>query len=186
MITTYDIAKLRILSYPDLALRKVAAPIDVFGEALDQLAEHMYALMHAHRGVGLAGPQVGLPFRIFVWNPTGEPDHDQVFINPRFLRLEGQVVGEEGCLSIEAVNVNITRASAAEITAQRPDGSEVTFVGEGLVARIWQHEIDHLDGRLILDYMSPADEIANRRAIKDLEAKYRAERKIKRPRKRKR
>jgi len=177
MLTAERIARLRIISYPDPVLRKVCAPAEATREQLQRVAEQMLRLMHAHRGVGLAGPQVGLPWRIFVWNPTGEPTDDQVFVNPRFTRLEGNVVAEEGCLSIEGVNVNVARAASADITAQLPDGTPIAMTAEDLVARIWQHELDHLNGRLILDYMTPAEEIANRRALKDLEARYRAEHK---------
>ncbi|HRX83659.1 MAG TPA: peptide deformylase [Phycisphaerae bacterium] len=177
MISTEQIAKLRVVSYPDPILRKVCAPIETFGPQWQQIAERMLDLMHAHRGVGLAGPQVGLPWRIFVWNPTGQEEDDHVFINPELSRLSGQAVAEEGCLSIEGVNVNVQRAVTADVDAHLPDGSTVKLRGEGLVARIWQHETDHLNGRLILDYMSAADEIANRRAVKDLEAKYKAQHK---------
>lgn len=177
MISSDRIAKLRVLSYPDPVLRKKCAAIEKVGPQLTELAERMCTLMHAHRGVGLAGPQVGLPWRIFVWNPTAEPDNDHAFINPELTLLEGQNIAEEGCLSIEGVNVNVPRAVIAEITALRPDGSRVHLRAEGLVARIWQHEMDHLNGRLILDYMTPAEEIANRRALKELEADYRAQQK---------
>jgi peptide deformylase len=176
-ISTDRIAKLRIVSYPDPVLRKVCAPVDAFGPAFESLAERMCTLMHARRGVGLAGPQVGIAWRIFVWNPTDDPEQDQVFINPELSRLEGQIVAEEGCLSIEGVNVNVPRAMSVDVTAHALDGSQVHLRAEGLVARIWQHEVDHLNGRLILDYMSPAEEIANRRAIKELETKYRQEQK---------
>ncbi|MCB9849098.1 MAG: peptide deformylase [Phycisphaerales bacterium] len=172
MIAQKQIEKLKIVSHPDPVLRKVCAPVEVFDESLAAIARRMCVLMHRHNGVGLAGPQVGLPVRIFVWNPTGEPENDAVFINPQLTKLEGQEEGDEGCLSIEGVTVKVNRALSAEVTAQTLDGSEVTMRGEGLVARIWQHENDHLNGRLILDYMSPAEEIANRRSLKELDAKY--------------
>lgn len=176
MISPNQIKKLKIISYPDPVLRKMCAPITEFGPVWQEIGERMLELMHAHRGVGLAGPQVGLPWRIFVWNPTGESEHEEIFLNPELSELRGQVTAEEGCLSIEGVNVNVPRAQTADVRARRPDGSTVEYRGEGLVARIWQHETDHLNGRLILDYMSSADEIANRRAVKDLEAKYKAAR----------
>jgi len=174
MISEQQIAQLQIVSYPDPVLRKVCAPIEEFGPHLSMLAKRMCELMHVHNGVGLAGPQVGLPWRIFVWNPTGQPEYDAVCINPDFERLEGREEAEEGCLSIDGVNVQVARALRAEITTQQPDGSTVRMSAEGLVARIWQHETDHLNGRLILDYMSPADEIACRRALKELETKYKS------------
>ena len=172
MISKRDIARLRIVSYPDPVLRRSCKVIERFDDHLPLLAEKMCTLMHEHKGVGLAGPQVGVPLRIFVWNPTGEPENDQVCLNSRLTKLEGQVEFEEGCLSIEGVTVKIKRARFADIEAQRLDGSTFQLTGEDIVARIWQHESDHLDGRLILDYMSPAEEIVNRRALKELEAKY--------------
>lgn len=172
MITETQIEKLAIVSYPDPVLRRKCQPIEAFTPVLATLARRMCALMHAHKGVGLAGPQVGLPWRIFVWNPSGEPENDQVCINPRLTNFDGQIEGEEGCLSIDGVTVRIKRAEAIDLEARQPDGSLVQLHGAGLVARIWQHEVDHLDGRLILDYQSAAEEIANRRALKELEAKY--------------
>jgi peptide deformylase len=172
MLSDAQIEKLGIVSYPDPVLRKTCAPITEFGGWLDRLTRRMFELMHAHTGVGLAGPQVGLPWRIFVWNPTGQPEDDAVCINPQLAELTGQEPAEEGCLSIDGVHVNVNRATAATIGAHQPDGSQISLRGEGLIARIWQHETDHLNGRLILDYMSPADEIANRKALKELRAKY--------------
>lgn len=177
MIDKAAIAKLRIVSHPDPVLRKRARPVEGFDDNLSVLAERMCALMHERNGVGLAAPQVGVSLRMFVWNATQEPEDDQVCINPRFARLEGQVEFEEGCLSLEGVNVKVKRAMVAEMDAQRLDGSSFTTVGEDIIARIWQHEGDHLDGRLLLDYMSPAEEIVNRRAVKELEAKYNLRRK---------
>ena len=78
--------------------------------------------MHERKGVGLAGPQVGLPIRIFVWNPTGEPENDQVCLNSRLTKLDGQVEFEEGCLSIEGVTVKIKRARFAEIEGEKGRG----------------------------------------------------------------
>lgn len=162
----------RIIAYPDPVLRKKCEPVREFGEALERLVERMRFLMHEQNGVGLAGPQVGLPLRIFIWNPTGDPAQDRVSINPVIENLVGQVEAEEGCLSIPDVTVRVKRASTAKLTAMDVDGSTYTLEGENLAARIWQHENDHLDGRLILDYQSPGEEITNRRVLKDLTSKY--------------
>jgi peptide deformylase len=177
VISKPRIARLRVESYPDPILRTKCKPVDAFGEDLRLLAERMCVLMHEHRGVGLAAPQVGLPLRLFVWNPTGEPEHDAVCVNPRIENFVGLEESEEGCLSIEGVTVKVKRAQSVEIEAQALDGSTFRLGGADLVARIWQHETDHLDGRLILDYMSPAEAIANRRPLKELEAKYKPPRK---------
>lgn len=173
-VSPQRVADLAVVSFPDPVLRKACQPVDWFGERLDALVQRMWQLMHAHKGVGLAAPQVGLPWRVFVWNPTGRPEDDAVCVNPRLDDLRDSQESEEGCLSIEGVTVNVRRALSAVVRAQRPDGGEFELRGEGLMARIWQHEIDHLDGRLILDYMSVAEELANRKAIRELESKYKS------------
>lgn len=172
MIAQADIAKLEIVSYPDPILRKTCRSIEAFGPHLDQLARRMWELMAEHKGVGLAAPQVGLAWRMFAWNVTGEPDDYQVCINPKLENMEGLTEGEEGCLSLEGVNIQVRRAQSVEMVGQSPDGTPFRLRGEDLPARVWQHETDHLYGRLLLDYISPADEIANRRAIKQLEDRY--------------
>jgi peptide deformylase len=172
LIDVVKIASLKIVSYPDPVLRAKCKTVETYGEPMQRLTERMWELMREHKGVGLAGPQVGLPIRIFVFNATGEPEGNQVCINPRLEHLEGQEQGDEGCLSIEGVTVNVRRAKKAQIVAHRPDGSTFRFAGEDLVARIWQHEADHLNGRLIIDYQSASEELANRRALRQLEDKY--------------
>lgn len=175
-ISSVSIRQLTIVSYPEPILRKKCRPIERFGPQLQELATRMWQLMHDRNGVGLAAPQVGLPWRMFVWNPTGEAEDDHVSINPQLSDLHDPTEAEEGCLSIEGVTVNIRRARTARLDAQLPDGAVCTFAGEDLVARVWQHERDHLDGRLILDYMSAAETIANRRSIRELEARYKRKR----------
>ncbi len=167
-----DIESLVIVKYPAPILRKKCEPITTFDASLGQLVCKMCELMHAQNGVGLAGPQVGLPLRIFVWNPTGAPDGDRVSINPALKDLQGQVEAEEGCLSIPDVHVRVKRASTAKLVAFDASGAQYEIVGEDLMARIWQHENDHLNGQLILDYQSPGEEIAHRRALKELTAEY--------------
>lgn len=167
-----DLDRLRIVNYPDPVLRRPAQPVTEFGDRLSALAARMCELMHSMNGVGLAGPQVGISLRVFVWNSTGDPDGDRVFANPVLSNFDEVQESEEGCLSIPNVNVTVRRARSVRVSAKDAAGNDVCFEGEDLVARIWQHETDHLDGKLILDYMSPADEIANRRALKDLESQY--------------
>lgn len=161
-----------IVIYPDPRLRKVCAPISEFDERTAALAERMLDLMGSGNGVGLAGPQVGVCRRIFVANPTGEPEDAQICINPELLDLTGSVEGEEGCLSLPDIRVNVRRARVCGIRAQDVRGQWFELRSEGLVARIWQHETDHLDGRLIIDRMDATDRIANRKKIAQLEADY--------------
>ncbi len=167
-----DIPRLRIIDYPDPCLRKVCREIDVFDDELSALAEKMLHLMHASRGIGLAGPQVGVLRRIFVCNVTGEPGDDRVFINPRLGNLMGTAAGEEGCLSLPDVTVTVNRAVSCELEGHDVHGKPIKVQASDLADRCWQHETDHLNGRLIIDYMSASDKIANRRAIRRLESDF--------------
>ena len=168
-----DLSRLRIVKYPDPVLRRACVEVAEFGEDLRALAERMFALMYQARGVGLAAPQVGVPVRLFVFNPTGEPGKDEgVCVNPRLLEREGVVVEEEGCLSLPNVTCKVKRFARVTLQAQDLEGSVHEFRAGGLVARIFQHELDHLDGVLIIDRMSPVAKLANRRALRELEAAY--------------
>ena len=162
--------QLRILTYPHPALRTPAEPIQSIDEEVRQVAQRMLQLMHEARGVGLAAPQVGLGWRLFVANPTGEPDGDQVFINPTLSSPARQTdLYDEGCLSLPNIICQIMRPVAITIDATGLDGQPFQLTAEGLVARVWQHEYDHLDGRLIIDRMTPNDRLANQRALRELE-----------------
>ena len=162
------VGTLRIVLYPDAILKKRCAPIEEFGADLAALVDRMIELMHEGDGVGLAGPQVGLPLRLFVCNPTGEPGDDLVCVNPRFAELTGAAEAEEGCLSLPGVTVTMRRATRAVMEAFDVTGQPFQRTGENLTARVWQHETDHFDGRMITDNMSTTDEIVNRRALKQL------------------
>lgn len=163
-----------IVRYPDPCLRKKSAPVEIFDESLAALADRMFELMQLNRGVGLAAPQVGINLRMFVCNPTGEPADNMVFVNPELSDLSGSVVGEEGCLSLPDVRVLMRRARQCDVTAQDVTGQPISGVYVDLMARIIQHEHDHLDGHLILDRMDGPDRIANRKAITQLEKEFRA------------
>ena len=162
-----------IVRYPDPRLRRKCAPIEDFDESLAALAERMLELMHAGQGIGLAGPQVGVCRRIFVCNHSGEPGDDRVFVNPELFDLVGTAEAEEGCLSLPDVHVTIRRAKRGKIRAFDVTGVKLVCEGEDLIARIFRHETAHLDGGLIIDMMNGADKIANKRALAELEAKYR-------------
>ena len=162
--------KLRIVTYPDPILKKTCIEITDFGPRLKALADRMLELMLGAKGVGLAAPQVGILARMFVCNVTGEPDDNLVCFNPTFAELSGAGEAEEGCLSLPGVTVTMRRATHAVMRAQDATGSVFELTGEDLRARIWQHEADHLDGRLIIDNMSATDEIANRRVLKQLKS----------------
>ena len=118
----------------------------------------MFQLMYEHEGVGLAANQVDLPYRLFIANPHGDPeavDAEFVFINPVLSGGKGQSEDKEGCLSIPGVNAQVVRKEKITIQAYNLAGEEFTAELEGLFARIVQHEIDHLDGTLFIDRLSP-------------------------------
>jgi len=166
-----DPAELSIVTYPARILKERARPLEAVDDEVRAVAHRMIDLMHEAEGVGLAGPQVGLPWRIFVTNGRADDPEDRVYINPRLELERGDLESdEEGCLSLPGITVQVRRPPVATITALDIDGHEFSRTAEGMLARIWQHEYDHLDGVLILDRMSPIDRLANRKAIKELEA----------------
>jgi len=163
---------LSLRRYPDPALRAEAQPVAEVTDEVRRVASRMIELMHEHQGVGLAGPQVGLDWRLFVANLSGEPGEDRVFINPVLSDPARQTEArDEGCLSLPRVEGEITRPSGITIDAVDDQGEPFQMWAEGLLARVWQHENDHLDGVLIIDRMPLVDRQANRRVLRELEAK---------------
>lgn len=142
-----------LVYHPDEVLRRTATAIDTFDAPLRELARAMIATMQAAHGIGLAGPQVGDDRRLFVIQvPEAEPI---VFINPRIVAASpDQAKYEEGCLSIPGVYADVTRPDAVTVVAHNLSGDEFRLDAEGLPARVIQHEIDHLDGVLFIDYLS--------------------------------
>jgi len=164
---------LRILHYPDPRLRERAAEIRAIDGFLQELAHRMDELMKEAGGVGLAATQVGLGIRFIVMNPTPEPDKVQTYINPVILSREGKVMEEEGCLSLPGLFAKVRRAERVRVRAQLPNGETVEMEADGLAARAWQHEIDHLDGGLFVDRVGPAARIIIRNQLKAFEEDFR-------------
>ena len=165
-----DVAGLRIVHYPAEALCAKAEPIGEIDATVRAVAARMLALMHEADGAGLAAPQVGLSWRMFVTR-ADEERPELVYINPRISELSDEpVVRDEGCLSLPGITLEIRRPEAATVTAVGLDGKEFSHRDDGLLARIWQHENVHLDGILIIDKMKRLDRLATRRLIKGLEA----------------
>jgi peptide deformylase len=163
---------LKIIHYPDPRLKKPSARVSDFGPALQELTTDMFKLMREHAGVGLAAPQVGKNIRIFVMNATGQPGDDRIYVNPLLTEAEGDEEAEEGCLSIPELRVNIFRSKRLRMQAQDLAGLPIDQTEEGFVARIWQHETDHLNGVLISDRMGSVAKIAHRGLLRDLEEKF--------------
>jgi peptide deformylase len=163
---------LQIVLYPDPRLLKMSKPVQTFDESLKALARRMFELMREHRGVGLAAPQVGRNIRMFIVNPTGAPEDDRVYINPVLSDPEGDEEGNEGCLSLPKITADVLRSLTLKMNAQDLEGKPFEQTETGYIARIWQHELDHLNGKLILDHMGPVAKMACRKQLKELEAKF--------------
>ena len=138
---------LKIISWPDPRLLKLSSPVETFNDDLGTLAMRMIELMRAAKGVGLAAPQVGQNIRLFVIGPTGNPEDERVYVNPVISDLAGDQEGEEGCLSLPGITAKIVRADSVKIDAHDLSGRPVQDVQTQYLARIWQHEFDHLNGK---------------------------------------
>ncbi len=147
-------ALLTILEYPDPRLRTRAVPVTVFDAALSRLIDAMFATMYAAPGIGLAASQVDVHQRLIVMDLSENRDAPQVFINPEILEREGGGVTEEGCLSVPNIFDKVERAQRVRVRAQDRHGAGFELELEGLVAVCLQHEIDHLEGKLFVDYLS--------------------------------
>jgi len=147
-------AKLDILVYPDPRLRQVARPVTEFDAGLAQLVADMAETMYAAGGVGLAAVQVNVPKRVVVMDLSEDLGKLQVFINPQLSEPEGAVDSEEGCLSVPGITATVTRAASVKISACDVRGERFEIAADELLAVCIQHEIDHLDGKVLVDYLS--------------------------------
>ena len=150
---------MHVLQYPHPTLFRLAKPLTRIDAGLKSMVREMFELMYEHRGIGLAGPQVDLPYRLFVVNETGDskqPEHEMVFINPVISKPKGSDEAEEGCLSLPKLYAQVRRPAHVRISAYDATGKPFTLDAEGLMARIVQHENDHLDGVMFVDRLAPA------------------------------
>lgn len=167
--------KLRLIYYPDPRLRAKCKPVQRFDEDLAAIAGRMIEIMRAENGLGLAAPQVGLDVRMFVCMP-GKDAQPVAYVNPELSFDGDDAMNEEGCLSLPDVHVNVRRSQRVVMHARDVNGNAVKVAAEGLTARVWQHETDHLDGRLIIDRMTEAEKMANRKLLRELERDYKGPR----------
>ena len=145
-----------IVKYPDPVLAKRGEEVTEFGEDLKTLVEEMFESMYAAHGIGLAAPQIGLSKRLTVIdvNFKKDPADKLVLINPEIIEREGKQFEEGGCLSLPEIREKVTRAAKVKVRAQNVVGEWFEVEGEELLARAFQHEIDHLDGVLFIDRLS--------------------------------
>ncbi len=172
-------AILKIIRYPDPVLREVSHPVEEIGDVTRKFIDALEVTMYAHDGAGLSAVQVGSTQRIFVVNPAalgGKVPQSAlkqptlVFVNPEIVELRGEPLEvEEGCLSIPDVWVKVTRPAEVVIRAQNRHGTEFELAADGFQARIIQHEHDHLDGKLTVDYANRSQRRKIRNMFKDPE-----------------
>jgi len=167
-------AQLSILEFPDPRLRTHAKPVRDFDAALQQLIADMFETMYAAPGIGLAATQVNIHKALLVMDTSQEKNQPHVYINPEIIARDGLEVSEEGCLSVPSVFEEVQRAARVRVRAQNVDGSPFERDLEGLEAVCLQHEIDHLAGKLFVDYLSSLKRDRIRRKL-EKERRERAE-----------
>ncbi len=151
-------AQLTILEFPDTRLRTVAAPVSpaqLASPQFQRLIDDMFETMYAAPGIGLAATQVDAHHRFMVIDVSEDKDQPMVFVNPQILTREGEQVYQEGCLSVPGIFADVTRAEAITVCYLDRDGHAQELAVDGLLAVCIQHEIDHLEGKLFVDYLSP-------------------------------
>ena len=147
---------LSLVTWPDKRLVRACKPVAEFGPELANIAADMRDLMVREEGIGLAAPQVGLDMRLLVCLQDDEDSIPYAFINPRIVERKGETISNEGCLSLPGVTVPVKRAESVSVLAQHTNGDQFRVDATGRLAIVLQHEIDHLDGMLMLDRTDPA------------------------------
>jgi peptide deformylase len=159
-------ALLPILEFPDERLRKKAKTVSVVTPEITQLVEDMLETMYDAPGIGLAANQVNVQLRVIVMDLSENKDQPIVLINPEIVNKSGTEESEEGCLSVPGFYEKVTRAEAVTIKGQDRNGAPLTLEADGLLAVCIQHEMDHLEGKLFVDYLSPLKRQLARRKVK--------------------
>ena len=166
---------MKILKYPHPALRAKCKPVTGLDDGVRKAAQEMLALMYRHEGLGLAAPQVGLDFQMIVINFDGDAntrEAELVAINPVVIESKGVAKDREGCLSFPGLYQDIRRAKTVKVQYYSLDGQLHEMVCSELPARIWQHEIDHLNGGLFIDKMGPLARMSSKRTLEEFIADF--------------
>ena len=146
--------RLKILEFPDKRLRRVSEAITTFDRDLKRLSDNMLMTMYEEKGIGLAAPQINKPVRLIVMDISEDRDQPLVFVNPVVSSFEGKVESNEGCLSVPDIKTDIKRHETITLNAQNLKGTAISLEADGLLSICIQHEIDHLNGKLFIDYIS--------------------------------
>ena len=144
---------LELLQFPDERLRRVSKPIESFDAGLMALSDSMLRIMYESRGIGLAAPQINHPIRMIVIDISEDRNNPLIFVNPKLTSFGGNIESSEGCLSVPEIRTTVKRHKTINLLAQNIDGSEVNIEADDLLSICIQHEIDHLDGKLFIDYV---------------------------------
>ncbi len=166
---------LEVLVYPHPALRRGGQPVTVFDQALRDLAARMLGSMYEEVGCGLAAPQVGIDQKLLVLNPSGDeskPEEELTLVNPKITKKKGREWDEEGCLSFPGVRAEVERHIDITISYQDLTGAAQTLKANGWLARVIQHEMDHLEGVLMVDRLSTADKLRVRPELEKMEQRF--------------
>ena len=155
----------KILYLPDPRLRLVAKPVETFDDKLQTLIDDMFETMYDARGVGLAAPQIGVSLRLSVIDVIGDKKDQLVIINPELIVTEGEKEFQEGCLSVPGAYDTVIRAEKVTVKALDRFGKPIEIKGDGLLGECLQHEIDHLNGKLFVDLLSPLKRMMARRKL---------------------
>ena len=169
--------RMQVLIYPDPILRKGSKPITEFGQELRDLSARMMAAMYEEGGVGLAAPQVGIEQKLLVLNPSGSKDDrsgELVLCNPKIMRKKQREFGEEGCLSFPGIQADVQRWIEITVVYQDLNGDEQSMKCDGWLARIVQHEIDHLEGVFFVDRLTATEKLRVKSQLLELESDYKA------------
>ena len=169
-----SIGKLCLVEYPHPALFRKSKPLLRIDGGVRDAVEQMFDIMYESHGVGLAANQVALPYRMFVVNVTGDPDSGEelAFLNPILTRPRGTAIQEEGCLSLPGLRADVRRPQRVVVEAWSVDGQPIRIDLDGFLARVVQHEFDHLDGRLFTDRLPDAAGLEVKRDLELLEDIY--------------
>lgn len=162
-----------ILKYPDPRLRRTARPVEEVTDEIRERIALMFEAMKDDHGIGLAAPQIGWDLRLFVMNLSGKPEDDMALINPEIVERKGRCTMEEGCLSLPGIFAKVERPKDIVVRAHSLEGEQIEVEANGLVSRCIQHELDHLDGILFIDRLTPVRKRSANRKLKKLEDTWR-------------
>ncbi|MCB9886763.1 MAG: peptide deformylase [Planctomycetes bacterium] len=169
---------MEVLIYPHPILRRGGQVVTTFDAELRQLSEQMMEAMYEEGGVGLAAPQVGIEKKLLVLNPSGDRNErsgELTLCNPKITKKKGRDFEEEGCLSFPGIHAEVERWVTITVTFQDLDGKEGTLHADGWLARIIQHELDHLEGVVFTDRLTAAEKLRVKAPLQELEERYRAQ-----------